>query len=291
MRVTPLFRSDTLAVASYRCTPDDGMAISGKPQRECHDTYSLSYVRRGSFGYASRGAQFDLIAGSILVGHPGDDYVCSHDHAGFCDECLSFALSPALVETLGDGRDIWRVGAVPPLPALMVLGELGQAALSGACDLGFDELGLLLAERFVAAITDKKPAPVATQPRDRRRVVETALWIDAESHRDIDLEAAAKMAGLSPFHFLRLFAAVLGVTPHQYLIRARLRRAARLLAEEERPITDIAFDIGFGDLSNFVRTFHRAAGMSPRRFRQMARGGKGGNRKFLQESPTALSLG
>ena len=55
-------------------------------------------------------------------------------------------------------------------------------------------------------------------------------------------------------------------------MRARLRHAARLLAEDGRSITDIAFDIGFGDLSNFVRTFHRAAGVSPRRFRQAAIG-------------------
>ena len=69
------------------------------------------------------------------------------------------------------------------------------------------------------------------------------------------------------------------MTPHQYLVRSRLRHAARLLADEERPITDVAFEVGFGDLSNFVRTFHRAAGVSPRRFRQAARG----DRKILQD--------
>jgi AraC-like DNA-binding protein len=71
---------------------------------------------------------------------------------------------------------------------------------------------------------------------------------------------------------LRTFAKVVGVTPHQYLVRSRLRRAARLLADDARPISDVALDVGFGDLSNFVRTFHRAAGLSPRRFRQAAKG-------------------
>jgi AraC-like DNA-binding protein len=109
--------------------------------------------------------------------------------------------------------------------------------------------------------------------------VETALWIDAHSHRPIDLEDAAAQADISPFHFLRLFSSVLGVTPHQYLVRSRLRHAARLLADDERPITDVAYDVGFGDLSNFVRTFHRAAGVSPRRFREASRG----MRKIFQE--------
>jgi AraC-like DNA-binding protein len=92
---------------------------------------------------------------------------------------------------------------------------------------------------------------------------------------------------LSPFHFLRLFRDVLGVTPHQYLVRCRLRRAARLLADDARSITDVALDVGFADLSNFVRTFHRAAGVSPRGFRQAARG----NRKILQDRLGALAIG
>jgi len=73
---------------------------------------------------------------------------------------------------------------------------------------------------------------------------------------------------------------VLGVTPHQYLVRSRLRHAARLLTEEDSAITDIAYDVGFGDLSNFVRTFHRAAGVSPGAFRDAARG----KRKIFQEN-------
>ena len=73
------------------------------------------------------------------------------------------------------------------------------------------------------------------------------------------------------------------MTPHQYLVRARLRRAARLLSEPELKITDVALDVGFADLSNFVRTFHRAAGVSPRRFRSAARG----ERKILQDRMAA----
>ena len=115
--------------------------------------------------------------------------------------------------------------------------------------------------------------------RDRRRAVESALWIDANSHRAIALDDAAGQAGISPFHYLRLFSAVLGVTPHQYLVRSRLRHAARRLADDDSPITDIAYDVGFGDLSNFVRTFHRAAGTSPMRFRQASKG----DRKFFQD--------
>ncbi len=245
---------------------------------EQHRGHSVSYVRKGSFGCRSRGRFFELVAGSVLVGHPGGEYMCTHDHV--CgDECLSFFLSPELVEAIGDRAEIWQVGAAPPLPELMVLGELAQAAADGRSDLGLDEVGQLFASRFVEVVSGRRQKPAAATRRDRRRAVETALWIDAHSYHQIDLEQAAAQADISPFHFLRLFSGVLGVTPHQYLVRSRLRHAARLLADDDRSVTDVAYGVGFGDLSNFVRTFHRAAGVSPRRFREASRG----MRKIFQE--------
>jgi AraC family transcriptional regulator len=112
-------------------------------------------------------------------------------------------------------------------------------------------------------------APVKVNAKDRRRAIDAALWLEANFKEAVNLEDAARQAGLSPFHFLRVFSKVVGVTPHQYLLRLRLREAARLLAEGSRPVTDVAFDAGFADLSNFVRTFRRAAGLPPRAFRKI----------------------
>jgi AraC-like DNA-binding protein len=277
MARTTLLQRGSISVSEFRCTagPDD------TPFVEQYASHSISYVRKGSFGCQYRGRSFELVAGSILVGHPGDEFCCTHDHV--CgDECLSFFLDPELVQIIGDRTEVWRVGAAPPLPELMVLGELAQAVADGRSDIGLDEVGQVFASRFVEVIAGRTGKPVSASARDRRRAVETALWIDANSHRAIDLDATAGQAELSPFHFLRLFSGVLGVTPHQYLVRSRLRHAARLLADDERPVTDVAYDVGFGDLSNFVRTFHRAAGVSPRGFRQASRG----MRKIFQERLT-----
>ena len=267
MTVTTVLHRGPIAVVDYRCDARPGDAVFV----ERHAGYSLSYVRTGSFGYRSRGVAHELVAGSILVGFPGDEYVCTHDHATG-DECLSFELAPELVETIGGRTDSWRAGALPPLAELMVLGELAQSAVEGRSDVGPDEAGMALAARFVDLAAGRSRAAGATTARDRRRAVRAALWLDAHAHLPLALADAAAEAGLSPFHFLRLFTAAVGVTPHQYVLRARLRRAARLLADDGRAVTDVAADCGFGDLSNFVRTFHRAAGMSPRRFRQAARG-------------------
>jgi AraC family transcriptional regulator len=275
----PLLQSKTLTVFDYRC--DAGPEVA--PFVEQHEGFDLAYVRKGSFGYRAGRAAFELVAGSVLIGHPGDEYVCTHDHV-VGDECLSFQLAPELVDAIGGRNELWRSGSMPPLPELMVLGELAQAAAGGGSDLALDEAGMLFAARFVELVADRKRAAPAAGSRDRRRAVDAALWIDERSAEPIDLEHMAAESGLSAFHFLRLFASVLGVTPHQYLVRSRLRHAARLLADDARPITDVAYDVGFGDLSNFVRTFSRAAGVSPRVFRNAARDNCNGRRGSLPPS-------
>jgi AraC family transcriptional regulator len=119
MPSTGVFRSTTVTVVDYRCEAQAGDA----PFVELHDSFSIAYVRKGSSGCRARGQSFELVAGSILVGHPGDEYMCTHEHA--CgDECLSFHVAPDLVDSLGYRREIWQSVCVPPLPELMVLGEL-----------------------------------------------------------------------------------------------------------------------------------------------------------------------
>jgi AraC family transcriptional regulator len=277
MAARVLLQRQLISVIDYRCTagPND------RPFAERHESFSVSYVRKGSFGYRFRGHSFELVAGSILVGHRGDEYMCTHDHV--CgDECLSFQLAPDLVNAIGGPKSVWRAGCLPPIAELMVLGELAQAAAERRTVCGPDaaEIGMLLAGRFVEIASGRRCGPIEASVRDRRRAVEAALWMDGHAHEPVDLARVARASGLSAFHFLRLFALVLGVTPHQYLIRSRMRHAARLLASARgRTITEIAFDVGFGDLSNFVRTFHRAAGVSPRGFRRAAQG----DRKIFQD--------
>jgi AraC-like DNA-binding protein len=275
MADTSVLLAGPLAVYQHRCLagPHDA------PFVEVHDGYSIAYVRRGSFGYREGRRVAELVAGSFLVGRQGDEYSCSHEHHAGGDICLSFHLVPELLETLGDWTVAWRSGATAPLADLAVLGELAGAVADGRSMIGLDEVGIELAARHVALASDRPMHRATATVRDRRRAVEAALWVEAHAAEPVDLATAAAASGLSPFHFLRLFTSVVGVTPHQYLVRTRLRHAARLLTDPARPITDVAFDVGFGDLSNFVRTFHRAAGVSPRGFRQAARG----DRKILQE--------
>src|SRR5687768_9384408 len=145
MLITTELQTDPIRVSSYRCD-----AGPGAPSfTEMHEDYSVSYVRKGSFGYRTRGNAYELVAGSVLVGCPGDEYVCTHDHHLCGDECLAFHLSPGFVDLIGGDQRTWRAAGLPPLPELMVLGELVQAAVEGRSDAGLDELGTGFARRFV----------------------------------------------------------------------------------------------------------------------------------------------
>src|ERR1700730_6019341 len=177
MNRTTLLQRKSISVSDFRCTAEPG----DKPFAEQYRCHSVSYVRKGSFGCQTRGRSFELVAGSTLVGYPGDEFICTHEH--ICgDECLSFFLEPELVEAIGDRTEAWRLGAAPPLPELMVLGELAQAAVDGRSNIGLDEVGQLFASRFVEVVSGRTQ-PVAATARDRRRAVETALWIEAHSHQ------------------------------------------------------------------------------------------------------------
>lgn len=274
MQGTTLFAGSSFSVYGLRCSAGP----ADRPFAELHERHSLSYVRRGSFGCRTRGRCYELVAGALFVGRPGQEYTATHEHHTGGDECLSVKFAPEFVDSFFEGRKIWGAARVPPLPELMVLGELAQAAAEGRSSVGLDEAAMLLAARFAEVASGEKAAAAMSDARARRRAIEAALWLEAHAAEPVGLEDAARQAGLSPYHFLRTFRRVVGATPHQYLLRLRLRRAAKLLADDALPVTQVALDAGFADLSNFVRTFGRAAGMSPRRFR-----------KIFQERPAVLA--
>jgi AraC-like DNA-binding protein len=118
-----------------------------------------------------------------------------------------------------------------------------------------------------AALADG-PRPTAAPSRlAERRVSEALRRIEAEAHEPLALADLAREAGMSPYHFLRTFRQVAGMTPHQLVLRTRLHRAAVRLRTSAEAISTIAFDAGFGDLSTFNRRFRRVMGCSPGAYR------------------------
>jgi AraC-like DNA-binding protein len=84
----------------------------------------------------------------------------------------------------------------------------------------------------------------------------------------LDLDALARIAAISKFHFVRVFDQLTGTTPHHFLACLRMQRAKELLLQSERAITDICFDVGYNSLGSFSKTFSDLVGVSPQEFRR-----------------------
>ena len=92
--------------------------------------------------------------------------------------------------------------------------------------------------------------------------------MDRIFEQPLDVTRLAKIAGMSEAHFIRSFRAAFGEPPHRYLQRRRVERAMFLLRTSDRSITDVCFDVGFGSLGTFSRTFRAIVGESPSDFRK-----------------------
>src|SRR5262245_49326455 len=87
----------------------------------------------------------------------------------------------------------------------------------------------------------------------------------------LTLEDLSLEADLSIWHFLRVFRATFGETPHDFLTRVRIERAKALLTVTRRPVTEVCFDVGFSSLGSFSTLFRRQVGLSPAQFRRQVR--------------------
>jgi AraC family transcriptional regulator len=259
--VRELHRGPDLLVAEYRCSrgPED------VPFEERFCSTSVALVREGSFAVRSPRGTVALGPGSFVLGSPGQPYTCSHAARG--DVCLSFAFGERFVEDVARGTPFRR----PALPASGGLASLAARIDAAEDGDAIEELAVdVLGRALYADATGSRP-PLAVSVGDERRAQQAMRFLDAHAEEPITLRALAVRARVSAFHFLRSFRAAAGTTPHQYLLAARLRRAAALLLRTDEPVTDVAYRAGFGDLSNFIRTFRRATGRSPRAFRDVGR--------------------
>lgn len=91
------------------------------------------------------------------------------------------------------------------------------------------------------------------------------------SSEPLELSRLATVAGISKFHFIRVFTAITGITPMSYLTSLRLEHAKRLLLGSMSSVTDICQEVGYSSIGSFSDTFTRMVGMPPSRFRDPAR--------------------
>jgi AraC family transcriptional regulator len=267
-------RGDHWSVEDVTCTfgPNDPSF------EERHALYRIALVGTGTFLCRSVHGRELMTPGSLMLGKPGECFECGHEH-GEGDRCLAFGYSPDYLDRLAADAGVrgglrLRRLRVPPQRALAPAVAAACAAWADAAPTNsadtWESLAVLMATSTVRIAADPVRSPRA--PLNAERGVARAVrLIDRDPRVALTLQALAREASLSPYHFLRTFARVTGVTPHQYLIRARLRRAAVRLATKDSRVIDVALDCGFRDVSTFNRAFRTEFGATPVEYRARAR--------------------
>ncbi len=268
--------SRTLATGADWCV-SDVVCAAGPADRafeEQHGSMCIALVTGGTFEYRSAQGTGLMSPGSLLLGNAGTCFECGHTH-GRGDRCLSFHFSPEFLEEIvssvpGARKLAFSTARLPPLPALLpAIFEAHSLREQQGDEEQFYELTVRLVGAVCGSLNSLPKAQRSPTARDEKRVARAIRRIEANPGERLSLDELAAEAASSPWHFLRVFEQVVGVTPGQYILRERLRRAAVLLRNSDTGIAAIALECGFGDLSTFNRHFRRALGASPRAFRRL----------------------
>jgi AraC family transcriptional regulator len=252
------------------CGPDD------RSFEEQHSSVSIAIVVAGTFQYAAdspAAPRSELMTpGSLLLGNPGQYFRCEHTH-GEGDRCISFRYRTDYFASVAadvgarETASPFRALRLPPLRALAPVIGLSCAGLVGSLAASWEELGVQVAAQTLKAASGLRGRTSDPTPDAVARVTRIVRRIERHPDAGLTLDALARWADLSPYHFLRTFARVTGVTPHQYVLRARLREAATRLTADPSKVLDVALDCGFGDVSNFNRAFRAEFTVAPGKFR------------------------
>jgi AraC family transcriptional regulator len=243
------------------------------PFEEQHNAVCVAAVTQGTFQYRSTRGSAVLSPGALLLGNFGHCFECGHEH-GTGDRCLSFQLTPdyleAIVTGLGARQAVFNVPNLPPIASFAPLFAMAEAARDDSDPGEFEELTIALVGAVAVALGNAARSTRAPTRQDERRVTHALRLIEVRAE---DLEPGLSMTelasevGMSPFHFLRVFRQIVGMTPYQFILHTRLHRAAVRLRRSCAAVSSIALEAGFGDLSTFNRRFRRVMGRSPSAYR------------------------
>jgi len=187
---------------------------------------------------------------------------------------LIVALRASLLDGAAESLGLRRTGLAPATGAdsaarHLILALRDEVETGGASGLLFAEsIGMALAIHLLRRYAAAAPARVAAGGRLSTPQLRAALdFIDAHLGENPSLAQVAAASALSPYHFARRFKASLGISPHQFILRARVERAKNLLAGDRHSLVEISLATGFANQSHFTTAFRRLVGMTPKRYR------------------------
>jgi len=189
-------------------------------------------------------------------------------------------LEPEFVRSVASGADLNpdKIEIVTTLDsrspiveslARMAFDELQRDDDATATNLYADSLANLLAVQLLREYSSERlpPAKQYVNGLTNKKLAMVLDLIESDLSEDLSLKILANAAGLSEYHFLRMFKQSTGMTPHQYVISQRIERAKELLQKSNMSITEISYLLGFSTPAHFTHHFRRKTGITPREMR------------------------
>jgi AraC-like DNA-binding protein len=244
------------------------------PPEERFDLDTVIFTTRGSWSIRGARGWVDVDPDVVVTARAGSTFRAGHREEIPTDLTLevtyrreTFPIDglPALSDGAFTRRGVPRTAAIRRLQALLVQEVHDRAP---AFELKLDLLALQLLVELARANAGTGTVEQRLPSIVRDGVAAARRHIDEHLPERITLRTLSEVALVSPFHLARAFRVETGSSPHQYVLRARVERAAELLAETDLTVTQVAERVGFVSPSHFSRTFSRRMGLSPSSYRR-----------------------
>lgn len=254
-RIVPLWRSNEVSIHRF----DHPAEHEDQPYQETAGAYMASFVERGEFNLEVGDARWRVNAGDVMLHHPGMTFRAGFEER-FNDTCLSVTYLAARDEAF-DADGVWGRRHV-------VANSNRVRFLRWGLQRAIRDNEPMLAEYCASEIFhphDLGPRALYSEHKFHwyaERIHAARETLDRTLDEPHTVSALARAAGMSLFHFTRVFTELVGAPPHRYLTSRRLR-AARAMLREGRGVTETCHACGFNNLSHFSRSFSRAFGTAP----------------------------
>lgn len=232
-----------------------------------HDTYAIGVIESGAVRLRTPRGEWVASGGTILAFAPGE----VHSAEPLTDSGWTYRMVYPDVQLMREigvaptdeerGAPIFALPVIADAALGTVLARAHRPLMTGESNAGA-EARLVRALRTLASCYAGRQASAEVAPHVLRAVEMARAYFHAQVAEPVRLSAVAELCGVSPFHLIRVFRRVLGVTPYAYLVQLRINRAQVMLHDDVN-VAEVAYACGFSDQSHLTRVFKKAVGVAP----------------------------
>lgn len=249
-----------------------GISVARPVPRHWHEQFQLCFIEAGTGDLTYRGDSYPTPPASLFIVHPGEIHSNRCFLASGCSYRTLFIEPDVMRRVAAEifGRD----RGVPYFPAaiiferevLALFQQLHVVLENPASTLERQSLLQTFSTKLIAQFSEQS---ISFDSLNRKpvSVKKACEYLTEHYAENVFLEQLASLAGLSPFHFSRVFSEQIGMPPHAFQTQVRVARARTLLLQGWS-ISEVAARTGFADQSHLTRLFKRLVGITPGRYQQ-----------------------